>query len=114
VSVEDGRTAARLTINKAVFHKTNCELALDGLRNYRREWDSDMKRFRDTPVKDWADHIADGFRYLALAWRSMPPPVIEKPKPKDLEYVAGPSGIKGNLSVKEAVNAMVRRKRMET
>ena len=114
VAVEEGRTAARQTINKAVFHATNCELALDGLRNYRREWDDDTKRFRDQPVKDWADHIADGFRYLALAWRDMPKDAPTKPKPKDLEYRVLPSGvIQGNVGVKEAVEAMVRRKRRE-
>lgn len=114
VSVEDGRTAARQTINKAVFHAANCEIGIDGLKNYRREWDDDLKRFRDQPVKDWADHIADGFRYLALAWRDMPKPQEAKPKPKELEYQVTATGvIQGNASVREAVEAMIRRKRRE-
>lgn len=112
VPVEDGRTAARFTINKAHFHATNCELALNGLRSYRREWDDEMKRFREKPVKDWADHIADGFRYLALAWRDAPKELPKQEKPKVLEYVAGPNGIiQGNMDVKGAVEAMIRRRR---
>jgi phage terminase large subunit len=114
VSIEDGRTAARQTINAAVFHATNCELGIDGLRSYRREWDDEMKRFRETPVKDWADHIADGFRYLALAWREAPKGNTEKPKPKELEYAVGPTGIiQGNIGVRDAVEAMIKRKRGE-
>lgn len=112
--VEEGRTAARHTINKAIFHKTNCELALEGLRNYRREWDDELKRFRDNPVKDWADHIADGFRYLALAWRDMPK-VVEKPyENPELTYHVTPQGvIQGNMGPRQAIEAMVRRKRRE-
>lgn len=112
VSVQDGRGAARETISRAVFHKTNCERGIDGLRHYRREWDSEMGRFKDTPVKDWADHIADGFRYLALAWRDAPKELPKQEKPKVLEYVAGPNGIiQGNMDVKGAVEAMIRRRR---
>ncbi len=114
VSVEDGRNAARLVIEKAVFHKSNCDYGIDGLRSYRREWDQEMGRFKDTPIKNWADHIADGFRYLALAWRDMPKPAQKPAKPKELEYQVTASGlIQGNASVREAVEAMIRRKRRE-
>jgi phage terminase large subunit len=114
VSVQDGRAAARETITRAVFHKTNCELGVDGLKHYRREWDSELGRFKDTAFKDWADHIADGFRYLALAWRVAPKGNGEKLKPKELEYTVKPSGlIQGNMGVRDAVEAMIKRKRGE-
>ena len=112
VSVQDGRAAARETIARAIFHKTKCEKGIDGLRHYRREWDSEMGRFKDNPIKDWADHVADGFRYLALSWRVAPKEQPKPEKPKDLTYVLGPRGvIQGNMSPKEAVEAMIRRKR---
>ena len=39
----------------------------------------------------------------------------DKPKPKELEYVATPGGvIQGNLSVKDAIEAMIKRKRGES
>lgn len=112
VSVQDGRAAARETIARAVFHKTKAEQGVEGLRHYRREWDSELGRFKDNPVKDWADHIADGFRYLALAWREAPKVVPKAEKPKELTYEVGPRGvIQGNMSVRDAVEAMVRRRR---
>lgn len=112
VPVEDGRTAARFTINKAHFHATNCELALNGLRSYRREWDDEFKRFREKPVKDWADHIADGFRYLALAWQASPKQIPKEEKPKVLEYHLDKRGVmQGNLDVKGAIEARIRRRK---
>lgn len=69
VSVADGLTAGRETIKVAVFDAERCELGIDGLKNYRREWDDDRKCFRENPVKDWAEHIGSAFRYLGLSWR---------------------------------------------
>ena len=79
-SIEDGRTAARQTIKIARFDRTRCELGIEGLKNYRRDWDDELKRFRDNPVKDWAEHIGSAFRYLGFAWKDhaqkdlVPPP----------------------------------------
>mgnify|MGYP000594331085 FL=1 len=117
VSVAEGINAGRQTIKLARFHAGDdergerCELGCDGLKNYRREWDDELKTFRDHPVKDWAEHIGSSFRYLSLGWRmakAEPPPVK---KPSALEYVAKPDGtVMGNLSVKDAVAAMVKRR----
>lgn len=118
VSVVDGINAGRGTIKSAVFHTADDErgermgLGTDGLKNYRREWDDELKTFRDHPVKDWAEHIGSSFRYLSLGWKDASPAVIVPPKPKALEYVAGPHGsIQGNMSVRDAVAAMVKRQR---
>jgi len=88
------------------------ELGLEGLKNYRREWDAELKVFRDTPVKDWAEHIGSAWRYLGLAWREVIPPKPKAEKQKELFYQANADGsVVGNMSVKEAVDAMVRRRR---
>ena len=111
VSVEDGRTAARQTIKVAYFDKTRCELGIEGLKNYRREWDDELKRFREIPVKDWAEHIGSAFRYLGLAWKNLPPPEDKPVKPKELEYLVQKDGtIKGNMSVRDAVEARIKRR----
>jgi len=112
VSVAEGINAGNRTIRVARFDRDRCELGIDGLKNYRREWDDELKTFRENPVKDWSEHIGSAWRYLALAWQEEIVPE-DKPKPKaELEYVATPTGaIMGNMSVKEAVEAMVRRKR---
>ena len=113
VAVADGIQAGRETINLAWFADTErVRTGIEGLRAYRRDWDDERKTFRETPVKDWAEHIGSAFRYLALGWREVAPP---KPKPPDkskLVYEVKPGGlIQGNLSVKEAVEAMVKRRR---
>ena len=113
VSVADGLQAGRTTINAAVFDDNpRVSDGIEGLKNYRRDWDDERKTFRDTPVKDWAEHIGSSFRYLSLAWRSVAPPV-DKPKlPDRLEYAVERDGtIRGNMDVKSAVDAMVRRRR---
>lgn len=110
VSVADGLQAGRMAINAARF-SDKCDVGLDGLRNYRREWDDELKTFRENPVKDWAEHIGSAWRYLGLAWKEVK--VTEEPvKPKELEYTVGPNGVvTGNMSVREAVDAMVRKRR---
>ena len=113
VSVADGLQAGRTTINAAVFDDNpRVSDGIEGLKNYRRDWDDERKTFRETPVKDWAEHIGSSFRYLSLAWRSVAPPV-DKPKlPDRLEYAVERDGtIRGNMDVKSAVEAMVRRRR---
>lgn len=114
VSVAEGINAGRESIKVAVFDAERCELGIDGLKNYRREWDDDLKTFRENPVKDWAEHIGSSFRYLGLAWRDAIEQKEKPADPKELTYTANPDGsIVGNLSVKAAVAAM-RRRRMGT
>lgn len=114
VSVGDGLQAGRMTINAARFRSTERVLAgVEGLKNYRREWDDERKTFRETPVKDWAEHIGSAFRYLGLAWREVTPPK-PKPKPKDQEltYWVENGRIQSNMSVREIVEQKARKRAM--
>lgn len=121
IAVADGIHAGRKAIQQAIFYSAGDEAderservrhGIDGLRNYRREWDDDLKTFRENPVKDWAEHIGSSWRYLGLAWRTA---IVHQPKPEpktESVYQALPNGtIASNLSVKEAVDAMIRRRR---
>ncbi len=76
MSVLDGINAARRTLPRVVFHERCEELGIAALEQYQREWDDDNKVFRQHPLHNWASHLADAFRYLALAWREAyaPPP----------------------------------------
>lgn len=76
MSVLDGINAARRTLPRVVFHERCEELGISALEQYQREWDDDNKVFRQHPLHNWASHLADAFRYLALAWREAyaPPP----------------------------------------
>ncbi len=113
VSVADGLQAGRVTINAAIFRDVpSVQDGLDGLRNYRREWDDERKTFRETPVKDWAEHRGSAFRYLSLAWKEVIPPTVKEKQPDKLIYEVRPDGrVVGNMDVKAAVEAMMRRKR---
>jgi hypothetical protein len=74
----DGINAARKTLARCVFHSRCEEVGISALEQYRREWDDDKKAFKQSEVHDWTSHLADAFRYLAMAWREIP---AEKPPP---------------------------------
>lgn len=115
VSVADGLQAGRNTINAARFRSSKRVLeGVEGLKNYRREWDDEKKTFRENPVKDWAEHIGSAFRYLGLSWREVIPPKPKVKKPDELVYEVQPDGrIKANMSVKDLVEARMRRKQRD-
>lgn len=120
VSVADGLQAGRTTINAARFHSRDDEhddraqrlsMGIEGLKSYRREWDDELKTFRENPVKDWAEHIGSAFRYLGLSWRDVGPSV-ERPKtPDELTYTVRKDGtVRANMSVLDIVKAKERAK----
>lgn len=113
VAVADGLQAGRATINAARFRSTErVSAGLEGLKNYRREWDDDRKTFRDVPVKDWAEHIGSAFRYLGLAWRDHTPRTKPPAPPKELEFVARADGSVGvNMDLKAQIDAMIARRK---
>lgn len=74
----DGINAARRVLPLCVFDPRCEDVGISALEQYRREWDDEKKTFRASEVHDWTSHLADAFRYLALAWREVP-----KPKPDD-------------------------------
>lgn len=120
VAVQDGINAGNQSIRTATFHGGDDEraervaLGIEGLKNYRREWDDELKTFRENPVKDWAEHIGSAWRYLGLCWKEEIKTEPKEPEKQELEYVVRPDGvIQGNMNVKDAINAMIKRKRGE-
>lgn len=67
----DGISAVRQLLPKCEFDEEGCGDGLEGLRQYRTEWDDETKIFNDKPKHDWASHYADGFRTLAMAYREV-------------------------------------------
>jgi phage terminase large subunit len=86
---EDGIAAARRTLPLCLFHPRCENGGISALEQYRREWDQDKKAFKPTHVHDWTSHPSDAFRYLALAWRTIPRPAPER-KPKQSDWVIPP------------------------
>jgi hypothetical protein len=112
VSVADGLQAGRIAINAAEFDAVRCEKGIEGLKAYRREWDDERKTFRENPVKDWAEHIGSAWRYLGLAWKEEGVMIPDKAPPPDVAYTAMPDGsVRSNVSVRQQIDAMIKRKR---
>lgn len=66
---QEGIQAARATLPRCHFDKTNCEDGIEHLKSYHREWDEEKMMFLDNPVHDGSSHAADAFRYLSLVWK---------------------------------------------
>ena len=49
-----------------MFDHDGCQTGIEGLVQYRSEWDNLKGVQVKTPVPDWASHYADSFRYLAI------------------------------------------------
>ena len=78
----DGINAVRQTLPLCIFDPACEETGISALEQYRREWDDERKVFKANEERDWTTHLADAFRYLAMAWRHAPTAEIEKPKPQ--------------------------------
>lgn len=83
-SVQDGIQAARKTMKQCYWDAEKCEVGIEALKMYRREWDDDKKCFREKPLHDWSSNPADAFRYLGTAWRDIPKPA---PKTSPMENI---------------------------
>lgn len=73
LTLKDGIAAVRWLLQQDVrIHPRCSEVAspkdcdgVEALRSYHREWDDNLKCFRETPVHDWSSHTADAARYMA-------------------------------------------------
>ena len=83
----DGINAARKALNVSVFDPRCEETVVAALEQYRRKWDDERKTFQATEERDWTTHLADAWRYLAVAWQQAPEAAPPKPKPQDVGTV---------------------------
>lgn len=75
----DGINATRRTLPRCIFHPRT-EDGISALEQYRREWDDDKKVFKANPLHDHNSHLADAFRYLSMAWKTIPVHIDRTPK----------------------------------
>ena len=87
----DGINAVRTTLPKCLFHPRTEEVGIAALEQYRREWDDERKCFKANEYHDWTSHLADAFRYLAMAWRTVPVHIdVSLPKPQPGQTILPP------------------------
>jgi len=71
VSFDDGIEATRYMFPRLRIDKVNCALAVRALREYQRNYDEKKARFDPKPLDNWAQHIADAFRYLGVQYKRL-------------------------------------------
>jgi hypothetical protein len=69
LDVQEGIQAARATLPHCRFDGDKCEIGIDHLKAYRREYDEENNIFSSAPKHDGSSHAADGFRTVAVTWR---------------------------------------------
>lgn len=57
-------SAVRSLFSKICFDKEKTKDGYEALKQYRREFDENRQRFKDTPLHDWTSHAADAFRII--------------------------------------------------
>lgn len=61
--------AARATFPHCSFDADKCEVGIDHLKAYRREYDEENNVFSSTPKHDGASHAADAWSTVSVSWR---------------------------------------------
>jgi phage terminase large subunit len=67
-SVMDGINATRRMLDQCWIDKTRCERGLEALKQYRREYDDNLKDWKQRPLHDWTSHGADALRTFATGY----------------------------------------------
>jgi len=67
LSLEDGIEAVRSSFSRMWIDDVACADLIKCLENYRQEYDSKLKIYKDKPLHNHWSHGADAFRYLVLS-----------------------------------------------
>ena len=70
LDVEDGIEAMRVLLPKLRINKTE-GLLVRALNEYQREYDFERQVYANKPMHNWASHIVDAVRYLAVNYRRL-------------------------------------------
>lgn len=80
IGVEDGIQAARMVFGRCWFDLSGCDDGIKCLRRYQRGLKIDQRSRKKTPDHDWTSHVADAFRYMAVAVQNDVTKTIELPR----------------------------------
>jgi hypothetical protein len=62
----DGIQAVRTIFPSLWINSEKCELFMNAITQYQKEWDDGRGEYKDKEKKDWTNHAADMIRYYAL------------------------------------------------
>lgn len=93
LSIQDGISAGRWLLEQPIRIHPRCEVGLEAIKAYHREWNENTKDFGPGPVHDWSSHSADSWRYTACVVKRSDV-IMRKPEPppKPEQYCQPVSG----------------------
>lgn len=80
----DSINALRAILPRMAFDSVRCDLGINALASYHREYNDKTKTFSDTPKHDWSSNLSDAAQQMAMSWKEkkdstkkarLPPPV---------------------------------------
>ena len=72
IGVDNGIQAGKLMFSRLWVDATTCAWWLDGISQYRQEWDDKRGIFKDVPLHDWTSHGADRVDHHRIARQRSP------------------------------------------
>lgn len=114
MGLDDGINAARATIPICEFDAEACSEGIKALKNYRKEWNEELARWRDKPFHNWASDGADAYRYMAIMQREQKEPERDAPvAKKELTYTVDPKTgvISSNITITDMIKQLERKAR---
>jgi phage terminase large subunit len=67
ITIADGIEAVRTHLSKMWIDEVKCKSFVKAIENYRQEYDSKKKIYKNHPLHDWSSHFADCLRYLCIS-----------------------------------------------
>ena len=71
LDVVDGIEAAKYALRFTNINVPECDMLVRALREYQRQYDEVKQLYAQKPLHNWASHIADAYRYLAVNYRRL-------------------------------------------
>jgi phage terminase large subunit len=71
-NVLDGINVTRRMLGRTWIDGNRCERGIEALRQYRREWNDNLKDWSKAPLHDWSSHGADSLRTFACGFDDTP------------------------------------------
>lgn len=77
--VDDQINGTRILLASCEFDEAATDQGLKCLRNYKKDWDEDLGKWKDHPRHDWASHGAQALAGLASFYKDLTPEPIPEP-----------------------------------
>jgi hypothetical protein len=71
LSIDDGINAAKMMWPHLWVDEGKCQIFLDYISQYHKEWDDKRGMFKPHPCHDFTSHAGDMLRYTAIAEKKM-------------------------------------------